>query len=93
MKKILITLLVLMFVATSFATLDPSANNARETLQNGYQWGGHPKKDKATKWAQAVEDSLDGTLANDNLLFELRTSDPTSTESRFYYNTTEKKFK
>lgn len=93
MKKILTLLLVLIFVATSFATLDPSANNSRTTFDNAYAWGGHKPKDKATLWAQAVENSLDGTVTNDQLLFGLLTSDPTSTEGMFYYNTTSKAFK
>lgn len=93
MKKFLIILFTLMIAVAAYATLDPSANNARSTLHNGYQWGGHNIKDKATKWAQAVEDSLDGTLANDNLLFSERTSDPTSTDGRLYFNTTSNVFK
>jgi hypothetical protein len=53
MKKLIISLLVLM-CTTSFA-LSPSANNARTTFRNGYAWGGHASKDKATLWAQQVE--------------------------------------
>ncbi len=93
MKKIAVALLVLMFISLALATLDPSANDSRSTFRNGYQWGGHALKDKATIWAQAVENSLDGTLANNNLLFSQLTSDPTSTAGRIYYNTTIDKFK
>jgi len=93
MKKILIMLLVLMFTATSLADLDPSAGNPRSTFHNAYAWGGHNVKDKATLWAQEVEDSLDGTEGVDNLLFDERTSDPTASSGRIYFNTTSNVFK
>lgn len=53
MKKILISLLVLMLTVTSFAF--PSAQDSRGTFRNGYAWGGHTPKDKATLWAQGIE--------------------------------------
>lgn len=53
MKKILISLLVLMFATLVFAF--PSAQDARGTFRNGYAWGGHSSKDRATQWAQGIE--------------------------------------
>ena len=53
MKKTLVSLLVLMIASTSFAF--PSAQDARGTFRNGYAWGGHSAKDRATQWAQGVE--------------------------------------
>ncbi len=87
MKK-LIFMLVFLFVANCYGTLSPSAGNPRNTFRNAYAWSGNVPFDKATLWAQAVEDSLDGSVAVDNLLFVERTSDPTLTEGRLYYDTT-----
>lgn len=53
MKKTLVLLFVLMITATSFAF--PSAQDSRGTFRNGYAWGGHTSKDRATQWAQGIE--------------------------------------
>ncbi len=55
MKKILIGLLVVLLAATSLGY--PSANNARSTFRNGYQWSGN-SKDNATLWAQGIEGAV-----------------------------------
>ena len=58
MKKILISLLVLVIVAVTFS-ISPSAHNSRTTFRNAYAWGGHVPKDKATLWAQQMENAVD----------------------------------
>lgn len=62
MKK----LILLLFIVLSWlclpkpcsASLTNSADSPRQTFRNGYAWGGHIPKDKATKWAQDIEDGI-----------------------------------
>ncbi len=54
MKKLILVSLVFCFAVMAFA-VDPSANNARTTFRNGYQWSGNASRDFATQWAQQVE--------------------------------------
>jgi hypothetical protein len=68
MKKLIISLLVLVMAATSFGAFTNSADNSRATFRNGYAWGGHTPKDKATLWAQEVEAKLEGETATLSLL-------------------------
>jgi len=39
-------------------SLTNSADNPRNTFRNGYAWSGHDTKDKATKWAQDIENGV-----------------------------------
>jgi hypothetical protein len=64
MKKLMISLLALILVATALGSFTNSADNPRATFQNGYQWSGHQPKDKATLWAQEVEAKLEGETAS-----------------------------
>jgi hypothetical protein len=67
MKK-LITLLVLMIAATSFAF--PSAYNRRTTFDNAHQWTGNAR-DNATLWAQGIEGEVvaGGNLGTGNVYY------------------------
>ena len=58
MKKILVSLLVLMIAGTCMAY--PSAGDAKTTFRNGFAWGGHVPKDRATLWAQGIEGQISG---------------------------------
>ena len=40
-----------------------SADTPRETFRNAYRFSGHPSEDKATKWAQEVEDAVETAQA------------------------------
>lgn len=44
------------------AATSPSADSVG-TFNNAYQWSGHPAKDNATSWAQAIEDNVDALQA------------------------------
>ena len=46
--------------------LTNSADNPRGTFGNGYAWSGHPVKDKATKWAQDIEEGTRSLSASGN---------------------------
>ncbi len=86
-KKIFLTgLLVFMLATVVHAAFTTSIGN-RKTYKNSYRWTGKPR-DKLLDWAEEVEGLLDGSSAIDNILFSERSSDPTSTEGRLYYNTT-----
>ncbi len=59
MKKTFITILCFLGIATlCIAALTNSADDPRATFRNGYQWSGHPARDKATLWAQDIEDGI-----------------------------------
>ncbi len=55
MKKFLIIIVCLVLVCTAVSFGYPRAANARTTFRNGYAWGGHVPKDRATLWAQGIE--------------------------------------
>lgn len=85
-KKLIVILFIFVVAASAFGAFTTSIDN-RKTYKNSYRWTGR-SKDLLLDWAQEVEDRLDGSTANDNFLFSGRTSDPTSTEGRLYYDTT-----
>jgi hypothetical protein len=60
MKNKLYVLLacLLVFATVGISAITNSADNPRNTFNNGYQWGGHVPKDKATLWAQDIEDGV-----------------------------------
>lgn len=96
MKKLII--LILLFVLAYATPCEAAAAftdsiAVSRTWLNGFAWTGHVPKDRAFRWAKEVENKLDGDTALNNILFEQLTSDPTSTEGRFYYNSTSKVLK
>lgn len=66
MKKLTAAMLIVMFIVMCWlcpidsmrGSLTNSADNPRATFRNAYAWGGHQKKDKATLWAQDMEDGI-----------------------------------
>lgn len=89
MKKLLIFLILLTLARPCGAAAAFTDSIAvSRTWLNGFAWTGHVPKDRTFRWAKEVENKLDGDTALDNLYFDSRTSDPTSTEGRIYYNTT-----
>ncbi len=95
MKKFLIFLILLAFAipcqAADVAFTDSIA--VSRTWLNGFAWTGHVPKDRAFRWAKEVENKLDGDSSVDSMFFGGRTSDPTLTEGRIYYDTTSNVFK
>ncbi|HEB27352.1 MAG TPA: hypothetical protein ENI05_06195 [Porticoccus sp.] len=68
MKRLLLILLFIVFVAQPcLGALSPSIDN-RKTWKNAYRFTGKPK-DLFTDWCEEVEDALDGTSGVDSLLF------------------------
>ena len=89
MKKFLIILLFIVFMAQPcIAALDPSIDN-RKTWKNAYRFTGKPK-DLFTDWCEAVEDALDGTSGVSSLYFSGLTTvvgEALTTEGTLFYDT------
>ncbi len=92
MKKLIVLMLLLM-TAKSFGVLVPSSANTRTTFGNAYAWSGNVPFDKASLWAQAVEDSLAGTLSVPFTFYEPTDTEPAANEGSIYYDLSEGKLK
>ncbi len=89
MKKLLLILLFIVFMAQPvLGALDPSIDN-RRTYKNAYRFTGKPK-DLFTDWCEAVEDALDGTAGVSFIFFSGLTTaigEALTDEGTLFYDT------
>ncbi|KKN78797.1 hypothetical protein LCGC14_0345690 [marine sediment metagenome] len=57
MKRLLFIIVILAMCVPVHALTYNAAD--RQTFNNGYQWGGHPQKDRATIWAQEIQAAVE----------------------------------
>ncbi|KKM92168.1 hypothetical protein LCGC14_1221070, partial [marine sediment metagenome] len=92
MKKFLIILLFIVFMAQPcLGTFVESLDN-RKTYKNSYRWTGKPK-DKILLWAKEVEDRLTGAVSIEFSSYTATDTEPGTTAGMFYYDLSENKFK
>jgi hypothetical protein len=94
MKKLLVCMLFIAFLAQLCPAALTTSIDTRSTYDNAYRWTGHPAKDKILDWAQEMEDLVDGTSTTGvaSIVYTPGT-EPTSTEGRLYYDSGEDKLK
>lgn len=92
MKRILITIFILAFLAIpTYGALTNSVDVDASQITS-YWWTGEPLMDIAWKWSKEVEDILEGGTAIGSLFFDPTDTAPDTDEGVIYYNDTANNF-
>ena len=84
MKKLILVLLFIVFMAQPCIALDPSIDN-RKTWKNSYRFTGR-SKDSFLNWCVAVEDALDGTSGVNFILYIPTTAPAVPEKGQLYFD-------